>query len=417
MSGRRVTSDDVAACFRSERARAVAVVARAFGSLDLAEDAVQEAFATALERWPRDGIPPSPAGWVITTARRKAVDRVRREGARPGKQAQAVLLDRATARTPDEELEARTSPVPDERLALLFACCHPALAPEARVALTLRVLGGLTTADIAAAFLVPETTMGQRISRAKAKIRDAAIPFRVPATAELPERLGGVLAVVYLVFTTGYAAPAGPDLTRPDLTAEALRLGRVLAELLPQEPEVLGLLALMLLTESRRPARTTPDGDVVLLAEQDRSRWDEAMVRQGQALLRRCPGTETPGPYQLQAALAAVHAAARTAGETDWRQVVALYDRLLELSPGPVVALHRAVAVAELDGPQVGLSLVDAIPGGQLRRHHLLPAVRAHLLDRLGRRTEAAEALDEAIALCANDAERRLLVRRRASLG
>ncbi len=418
LAGGPVTGEEVGTWFRREGSRVVSVLARAFGDLDLAEDAVQEAFAVALDRWPRDGMPPSPAGWLVTTARRKGLDRLRREAARRAKQQQVALLDpRTEPATPEDEVEEALTAIPDERLSLLFACCHPALAVESRVALTLRVLGGLTTSEIAAVFLVPETTMGQRISRAKAKIRDAGIPFRVPDESELPERLGGVLAVVYLVFTAGYAAPSGPDLTRPDLATEALRLGRILGSLLPDEPEALGLQALMLLTESRRPARTSADGDVVLLAEQDRGLWNAGMVAEGQALVRRCLAIGRPGPYQLQAAIAAVHSDTRTAADTDWAQVVALYDHLLAVSPSPVVALHRAVAVGELDGAQVALALVDAISGGdRLGRHHLLHAVRADLLGRLGREEEAVGAMDTAISLCGNAAERRLLVRAREGL-
>ena len=392
--------------FREQYARAVAVLVRVFGDVDVAEEAVADAFTTAVQRWPEDGVPPSPAGWIITTARHRAIDRLRREASRSDRHAQAALLH---AR--DEP--ADTGAVADDQLRLVFTCCHPALAPPAQVALTLRLVGGLSTAEIARAFLVPEATMAQRLVRAKAKIRDARIPYRVPGAEELPARLGPVLAVVYLVFTEGHTASTGDALARADLCAEGIRLGRLLHELLPEEPEVTGLLALMLLTESRRPARTTADGDLVLLADQDRRRWDRALVAEGQALVRECLRRGEPGPYQVQAAVNAVHSDAPTAADTDWRQVVALYDLLLALTPTPVVALHRAVAVAEVAGPAAGLALVEqlSLPG------HLVHAVRADLLRRLDRRAEAGRAYAAAVELAGNGTERAFLERRLAELG
>jgi RNA polymerase sigma-70 factor (ECF subfamily) len=373
---------------------------RVFGDIDVAEDAVQEAFAAAVARWPESGLPPSPAGWIITTARNRAIDRLRREAARADKHAQAALLHERAA--PVEE-----GPVRDERLRLIFTCCHPALSTAAQVALTLRLLGGLTTAEIARAFLVAEPTMGQRLSRAKGKIRDAGIPYRVPREADLPERLRAVLAVVYLIFNEGYAASSGDELVREDLCAEAIRLGRLLAELMPDEPEVAGLLALMLLMEARRPARTTADGELVLLADQDRSLWNGELIAEGQAIVRRCLARNEPGPYQIQAAINAVH----TDSPTDWGQIVALYDQLLAFTPTPIVALNRAVAVAEVEGPEAALALVDEL---DLDGYHLFHAIRANLLRRLGRADDAATAYDAAIALTANAAEKAFLTRRRA---
>ncbi len=345
-----MTSADIARVFRDEHGRAVAVLIRALGDIDLAEDAVQDAFAVAVERWPRDGMPPSPAGWIITTARRRAIDRLRREASRDARQAEAVLLA-----TPDEPREE--GPVRDERLRLLFTCCHPALSREAQVALTLRLLGGLTTPEIARAFLVPEATMAQRIVRAKRKIRDAGIPYRVPRDADLPARVSSVLSVVYLVFTEGHTATTGAELGRPDLAARPIRLGRAVVELMPDEPEAAGLLALMLLTEARRPARSDAGGDPVLLADQDRTLWDRELIAEGHELVRACLRRNAPGPFQIQAAINAVHTDAAAADDTDWAQVVALYDQLLAVLPTDVVRLNRAVAVAEVDGPAAGLRL------------------------------------------------------------
>jgi RNA polymerase sigma-70 factor (ECF subfamily) len=402
-----IRSDEIEGYFRREYGRCVAALVRFLGDIDIAEEAVQEAFAVAVDRWPVTGLPPNPGAWITTTARNRAIDQLRREASRHDRHAQAALL--YGHQDPPEEV----GPVRDDRLRLIFTCCHPALARTTQVALTLRLLGGLETPQIARAFLVPEATMAQRIVRAKKKIKAAAIPYRIPGDAELPDRLAGVLAVLYLVFNEGHTATGGDSLLRLNLCDEAIRLARVLAELMPDEPEVLGLLALLLLTHSRSGARTAPGQPLVLLPDQDRSLWDQALIEEGQHLVRRCLRRNQPGPYQIQAAIAAVHSAAPTAAQTDWRQILMLYDQLMACAPTAVVALNRAVALAEIEGPQAGLAAIDGLDLGSYHPFHI---VRADMLRRLGRTAEAAHAYEVAMTLTANAAERDFLDRRRREL-
>jgi RNA polymerase sigma-70 factor (ECF subfamily) len=401
------TPDDIARVFREASGKAVATLVRYFGDIGVAEEAVQDAFVVAIEQWPVRGLPPSPAGWIITTARNRGIDKVRRESTRDDRQAEATRMQ------PTDEPPPDTGPIADDQLRLIFTCCHPALNQPAQIALTLRLIAGLQTPEIAKAFLVPEATLAQRIVRAKHKISAAKVPYRVPSDAELPDRLRPVLAVLYLVFNEGYVASSGDDLVRADLCAEAIRLARLLAELMPDEPEVHGLLALLLLTEARRPARVDADGRLVRLADQDRRRWDQGLIAEGHAIVRALLRRNLPGPYQIQAAIAAVHADAAVAEATAWDQVVALYDQLLVLTHTPIVGLNRAIAVAERDGPAAALALLDAL---DLDGYHLLHATRGELLGRLGRTDEAATAYERALALTDNAAERTFLLARLAEL-
>lgn len=409
----------VDAVFRAEAGRILATLIRLLGDFDVAEDAMHDAFSAALQRWPTEGLPANPRAWLISTARFKAIDAIRRRARFDAAQDdiadtlhgdESATADKPAGAAIDDEL-------PDDRLKLIFTCCHPALAADARAALTLREVCGLTTEEIARAFLTSAPTIAQRIVRAKAKIRDERIPYHVPSGAELPERVGAVLAVVYLLFNEGYSASSGPSLTRAELSAEAIRLGRVLLELLP-EPEVIGLVALMLLHESRRPARVSADGELVLLEQQDRSTWNQAFIRDGIALVERALATRRFGPYTLQAAIAAIHAEARTPEATDWRQICALYAALLAMQPSPVIELNRAAAVAMHEGPAAGLVLIDALfTRGELRDYHLAHSACADLLRRLGRRDEARAAYEQARALAKSEPEKRYLEKRLRELG
>jgi len=405
----------VDAVFREEWGRVVATLIRVTGDWDLAEEVAQDAFAMALQRWPADGIPRRPGAWLTTAARNRAIDVLRRRAVGAAKLREVAAL--SVEPEPSPAYQTDHSGVPDDRLRLMFTCCHPALSLEARVALTLRTLAGLTTAEIARAFLASEATMAKRLVRAKQKIQNAGIPYRVPPARLLPERTAGVLAVLYLLFNEGYSATAGADLLRLDLSAEGIRLARLLARLLPGEPETGGLLALMLLQDSRRRARVDDAGELVTLEDQDRSRWDRAEIGEGRQILDAALSAGDPGPYQIQAAIAACHATAARAGDTDWRTIARLYGRLARLTPSPVIELNRAVAVSMADGPAAGLELVDALAAsGALAGYHLLPATRADLLRRLGRNDEAADAYREALALAGTGAEQRYLSRRLAEV-
>lgn len=412
--------DDLDSVFRREAGRCTATLIRILGDVDLAEEAVADAFMIAAERWPRSGIPPNPGGWIVTTARNRAIDRLRRESTRIDRYVSAHRIDVRGAMGSDDspehdELDTFFDVIPDDQLRLMFLCCHPALAPDAQVALTLRLLGGLETTEIAAAFLVPETTMAQRIVRAKRKLRDNRAPYRIPSASELPDRLPPVLAAISLVFTEGHTATSGDQLSRPDLSAEAIRLARVLVELMPDEPEAVGLLGLMLLTHARRSARLAADGSMVRLSDQDRSLWDADLIAEGHELVRACLRRNRPGPFQLQAAIAAVHADAARADATDWSQIVALYDQLCAIRPNPVVALNRAIAIGELHGPEEGLRALASIDVQALEQYQPYHAGRADLLARAGRVDEAVLAYDVAIEVTTNPAERRFLLDRRAA--
>ncbi|OGO57490.1 MAG: RNA polymerase subunit sigma-24 [Chloroflexi bacterium RBG_16_72_14] len=421
MSADASPGDAVARAFREEHGRAVATLIRVLGDFDLAEEAVADAYVVALERWPADGIPANPGAWITTTARNRAIDRARR-ARRFADKAEAIARDEAFEAARREAAllaaaEDEMAPIPDDQLRLIFTCCHPALAPEASVALTLRTLGGLTTPEIAHAFLVPEPTLAQRLVRAKRKIREAGISYEVPAADRLADRLEPVLRVLYLVFNEGYDATAGDALIRRELCAEAIRMTRVVAELLPGEPEVMGLLALLLLTDARRPAREGPAGELVRLEDQDRGRWDAAAIAEGRALVDRALRLGRAGPYQLQAAIAAVHDEAPTAAATDWPQILGLYEVLARLAPSPVVSLNRAVAVAEVAGPAAGLAAVDALARDPaMTEYRFFHAARAELLRRLTRWAEAADAYGRALALAPNAPERAFLERRLAEV-
>jgi len=416
--------DDLDSVFRREAGPCTATLIRILGDIDLAEDAVAEAFAVAAANWKVHGIPPNPGGWIMSTARNRAIDRIRRESTRDRRQTTATRLQGDPMNSdhdPDldhlDALDALVDVVPDDQLRLMFLCCHPSLAPDAQVALTLRLLGGLQTAEIARAFLVPEVTMAQRLVRAKRKLRDNHAPYRIPSVAELPDRLDAVLGAIYLVYTEGHTSTFGMALMRVDLSVEAIRLGRVLGQLMPDEPEATGLLALMLLTQARQPARVGADGTLVRLAEQDRARWDRSLIDEGHRLVRACLRRNQPGVYQIQAAIAAVHAdASSSSDDTDWSQVLALYDQLLTLSPNAVVALNRAVAVGELRGPAAGLAALDVVDTTSLTDYQPYHATRADLLSRCGPLDDAIAAYDEAIALTTNEAERAFLQRQRQSI-
>jgi RNA polymerase sigma-70 factor, ECF subfamily len=413
-------ADDLDGVFRREAGRCTATLIRILGDIDLAEDAVAEAFAVAAASWRRDGVPPNPGGWIMSTARNRAIDRIRRESTRETRQMAAARLQGDPMDSEDnpelDDLEALVDVVSDDQLRLIFLCCHPSLAPDAQVALTLRLLGGLETAEIARAFLVPESTMAQRIVRAKHKLRDNHAPYRIPSEAELPDRLNAVLGAIYLIYTEGHTATSGPALTRADLSAEAVRLGRVLTQLMPDEPEATGLLALMLLTQARQPARVGADGALVRLAQQDRAQWDRSLIDEGHQLVRACLRWNRPGAYQIQAAIAAVHAEALTSNDTDWSQVLDLYDQLLAIRPNSVVALNRAIAVGELHGPAAGLAALDAIDAEPLNGYQAYYAALADLLSRAGRRTEAIVAYDQALALTTNATELHFLKRQRQAV-